>query len=100
MSHKKRNLIVATSLVSPVVVGLVLSIAQPPDEGFLNYAFFLAMIFGVPFIAAVGTLISYFSRKSKQADNYLILGFGIPALLVCFWLLELIQPIYRALLVS
>lgn len=97
MSRTKRNLLVAAFLISPVVLGLLLSIAQPPDDGLLNYMAFLAIIFGIPFIAVTGTFISYLSCKSKKADKYLVLGFGLPTLLVCLWELELVQPIYRIL---
>lgn len=82
MSNTKLNLIILGLVLSPVWVGLLASIGQPPTSvsglGVVGGA-----VLGTPFIAVVGLVISFFTRNSINPNKASVIGYAIPAFVVC-----------------
>ena len=82
MSKTKHNLTVIALVLSPLWIGLLASIGQPSDSlsglGVIGGA-----ILGIPIIAVIGLVISLLTRNSFSADRSSIIGYAVPAVLVC-----------------
>jgi hypothetical protein len=90
MHYRYYRLIVTAILLSPLWVGKA---AQPfsPSDGSDSYAigfFGAAILIGIPIIACTGLLVSFLAKKSAKAETISIIGYLIPAVLIC--IIELI----------
>jgi hypothetical protein len=82
MNKTRRMLIVVASLLSPILVGFIVGALQPAGSIY-GLIFILATFFGVPFIGVTGLVIAT-ARRNQQPKSYTsLLGYVIPAVLVC-----------------
>jgi len=86
----KRNLAILLLILSPLIVGLVFSLFDSPESVFA-ISVILATVFGVPLIAVTGIIVSFLLRNSRKSQEYSIIGYVIPALLVISWEFGIIQ---------
>ena len=80
MNKSLRVVLIWALLLSPVWVGILLTLAQPHTQG--NPVMLLGQAIGVTFIGIVGITVSLLTRKKKNADKISVIGYAVPAVLV------------------
>ena len=68
-------------ILSPLIIGAAISSLQKPNSLY-GFAIFFYVIVGIPAIGIIGLLISFLTRKSRNAYFYSLCGYGLPALIV------------------
>ena len=81
MNKTLRTLLIWALLLSPVWVGLVVVRLQPYRQG--DPVMMLGQALGVAVIGIVGLILSVRVRKSDSADKLSVIGYAVPAVLVC-----------------
>lgn len=92
MNKKQKALIVSSLLLSPIVLGQIYSLSEPPTSVF-GVMVVVAVTFGWPFILITGFIISSLTRKTQRATLYFILGYTVPTLIVLGWEFGILQSI-------
>lgn len=86
MTKALRYALIAVLVFSPVWVGSFATHNEPPDS-VAGLGVLLGLIFGTPIILVVGIIVSILTRKSTRAGLLSVIGYLVPAIFVCGYLL-------------
>ncbi|MET0779827.1 MAG: hypothetical protein ABWY71_03250 [Candidatus Saccharimonadales bacterium] len=81
MNKTLRVVLIWGLLLSPVWLGLIISRVQPYWHG--DPAMMFRQAVGVAGIGVIGLAVSLLTRKKDNADKLSVIGYAVPALLVC-----------------
>ena len=82
MNQKQTRLLKSILVVSPLLVGLIASI-NASAASTIGLVVATGFIIGSPIIALVGSVVQKSSQQSIHAQSLVILGFAVPAVIIC-----------------
>jgi hypothetical protein len=81
----KYTLLKIALVLSPLIIGELVGLLLPVSSDYGAGVIFIAF-FGLPFIAITGLVTTFLTRKSSKASYNSLMGFAVPAIIVCFYL--------------
>ena len=90
MSKFLRILLILALILSPLWVGLIAS-PRYQAENLSPFVVLLATVIGVPIIVIVGITTSIVTRNKSNAKKWSLVGYLIPAVLVCIYEITMLR---------
>ncbi len=82
MNKTARNVLILALILSPLWVAILAS----PDQSEANFSGLglgLLIIMGIPLIGVIGITFSIITRNQINANRLSIIGYAIPAIVIC-----------------
>jgi hypothetical protein len=81
----KYTLLKIALVLSPLIVGELVGLLLPVNTDYGAGVIFISFL-GIPFIALTGLVTTFLTRKSSKASYNSLMGFVVPAIIACFYL--------------